>query len=286
MSEQQIMLAVVVLIFGLGFTLEVLSGKLKGAGRPWRDGGFTLAGILSHGLLAGPIAAGLAGYWAVQLFPDHAGGLSGINFWLAFSVIFVSQEFAHYWLHRLTHEKEWLWKIHRTHHTAENLNMGVLYRYNIFWTMMLPQVWVGPFAIYLGLGMPYVLAVMVTFFVNAATHTAFRWDLWLREKMPWSEPFWRVLEKVVTLPDTHHAHHAWGPGSHLNGNYAVTLFIFDTLYGTAKIPNRRQKRFGLPKARSFHWSEELFWPIVRKSDSSDRKHKKSSDRPKTAKASA
>ncbi len=282
MSEQLIMLIAVVLIFGLGFTLEILSGKLKGAKRLKRDGGFIIAGLLSHGLLAGPIVAGFAGYLAVSWFPDHAGGLSHVNFWAAFAVIFVFQEFAHYWLHRLTHEKEWLWKIHRTHHTAENLNMGVLYRYNIFWTMMLPQLWVGPFAIYLGVGMPYVLAVMVTYFVNASTHTAFRWDLWLREKMPWSEPFWRVLEKVITLPDTHHAHHAWGPGSHLNGNYAITLFIFDVLFGTAKIPNRRQKRFGLPKGRSYHWTEELFWPIVRKPDPSSGNQNKPSGKKVTA----
>ena len=75
---------------------------------------------------------------------------------------------------------------------------------------------------------------------------------------------WRVLEYVVTLPDAHHAHHAYGKGAHPNGNYAITIFAFDHLFGTAKIVNQRQTQYGLPIAKRLHWGEELFWPLVRK----------------------
>jgi sterol desaturase/sphingolipid hydroxylase (fatty acid hydroxylase superfamily) len=86
----------------------------------------------------------------------------------------------------------------------------------------------------------------------------------LREKFPRTEPLWRVLERYITLPDTHHAHHAYGKGAHPNGNYAVTLFVFDRWFGTAKIPNQRQRQFGLPISKRLHWAEELLWPLVRK----------------------
>ena len=70
------------------------------------------------------------------------------------------------------------------------------------------------------------------------------------------------VEKLVTLPDTHHAHHGMGRRAHMRGNYAVTLFLFDTLLGTARIPRARQERFGLPGR--FDWREEMLWPVIRR----------------------
>jgi sterol desaturase/sphingolipid hydroxylase (fatty acid hydroxylase superfamily) len=63
---------------------------------------------------------------------DMAGSLSHIAFWKVFLFIFFTEELLHYWIHRYAHEWRWLWKIHRTHHSAQQLNVGVVYRYNIF----------------------------------------------------------------------------------------------------------------------------------------------------------
>ncbi|MFK7975875.1 MAG: sterol desaturase family protein, partial [Halioglobus sp.] len=105
----------------------------------------------------------------------------------------------------------------------------------------------------------------ITYLVNVGTHLSFRWDLVLRERYPATEPVWRILERVITLPDAHQAHHAWGAEqAHPNGNYAVTLFFFDTLFGTAKLPHKRQEKFGLPISPRLPLAEELFWPLVRR----------------------
>jgi sterol desaturase/sphingolipid hydroxylase (fatty acid hydroxylase superfamily) len=48
----------------------------------------------------------------------------------------------------------------------------------------------------------------------------------------------------------------------MRGNYAVTIFLFDTVLGTARIPRRAQERFGLPGRRD--WKEELAWPLLRR----------------------
>ncbi len=245
--------------------VEWFGGQLWRSPRPWRDLGFMLFGMFSNLLLAGAAIGAFTGWLVVQLWPDHAGSLAGVSFWIAFPVIFVTEEMAHYWLHRASHQSRWLWKIHRTHHSAQHLNVSVVYRYNFFWVFMLPQTWMGAFAVYFGQAPAYITAVLITFFVNLTTHSSYRWDLWLRERTPRPlRGLWWVIERVVTLPDTHHAHHAYGRESHPNGNYAVTIFLFDVLFGTAKIPHARQTRYGLPISPRLHWAEELLWPVVRK----------------------
>lgn len=252
-------------VFAIAFGIELLNGRIQKGPRPGRDFLFTLTGLFSQSFISGALIGSIAGYLIATLWGgEAAGSLSHINFWLAFGVIFFTEEMLHYWLHRYAHEWRWLWKIHRTHHSAQQLNVGVIYRYNIFWVMILPQVWMGALAFYLGLGEAYVAAIMITFLTNVLTHSNYRWDLWLRRKMPWSEPLWWVLERVITLPDAHHAHHAYGKSAHPNGNYAVTLFIFDIIFGTAKIPNSKQVNYGLPISPRLHWAEELFWPVVKK----------------------
>lgn len=255
---------IVVTGFGLSFGLELAGGRIKNAQRPGRDALFTLFGLLSQGIISGAMIGAAAGFLIATLWPGNAGAFSHISFWIVFPLIFFGEEMLHYWIHRYAHEWRWLWKIHRTHHSAQDMNAGVIYRYNIFWVMILPQSWIGAFATYLGQVDAFAVAVLITFFVNVLTHSSYRWDLALREKMPWSEPFWKVFERIITLPDTHHAHHSYGKTAHPNGNYAVTLFIYDIIFGTAKIPNQKQKVFGLPISSRLHWAEELFWPLIKK----------------------
>ncbi|TXS96659.1 sterol desaturase family protein [Parahaliea maris] len=247
------------------FTIELCTGRLHRSPRPLRDFLFMLFGMVSNLIVAGTAIGTFAGWLVVQLFPQQSGGLAWVPFWLAFPVIFLTEEAAHYWLHRFSHQNRTLWKIHRTHHSAQNLNVAVIYRYNFFWVFMLPQTWMGAFAVYFGQAQAYFTAVLITFLVNLATHSNFRWDLWLRERTPAPlQGLWWVIERVITLPDTHHAHHAYGRTAHPNGNYAITVFLFDVLFGTAKIPHARQENYGLPISPRLHWAEELLWPVVRK----------------------
>jgi sterol desaturase/sphingolipid hydroxylase (fatty acid hydroxylase superfamily) len=261
MKDQIALLYPVILaLFGAGLFLEIAGGRVPWSRASLRGGLFALCGVAAHAVVAAPVIGLVLGLLFQHVFPGSAEALVGAPFWLAFPLYFVTEEFGHYWVHRWSHEKRWMWKLHRTHHSAEHLNTLVLYRYNIFWTLLLPQSWFGAAAVHLGLYQVFIVSTLITFTVNALTHTAYRWDLALR-RLPGVEPLFRVIEKVITLPDTHHAHHGLGRHAHVRGNYAVTLFAFDVLLGTARIPHERQERFGLPGR--FDWKEELLWPVFR-----------------------
>jgi sterol desaturase/sphingolipid hydroxylase (fatty acid hydroxylase superfamily) len=253
----------VVAIFVVMLVAELVGGVYRRGRHRTKDSLYALTGVAFQTLITPPLIGIAAGLLLNRLFPDSAGRYAGVSFWAVFPLWFVAEEFAHYWLHRWAHEWRWLWKLHRTHHSAPDLNVTVIFRYNVFWTFLLPQSWFGAVAVHFGLYDVLAASALTTFIVNILTHTSYRWDLALR-RLPGMTPVFNVLEKVVTLPDTHHAHHGMGRHAHLRGNYAVTIFLFDILLGTARIPRRRQEKFGVPGR--FDWKEEMLWPLLRRPD--------------------
>jgi len=248
-------------IFLVMFLAELPGGFHTRGRQSIKDAAFWLTGLGFQTLITPPLIAIAAGFLLNRFFPGSTGRFRDASFWLVFPLWFTTEEFCHYWLHRWSHEWRWLWKLHRTHHSAERLNVGVIFRYNVFWTFLLPQSWFGAIAIHLGLIDVFIASTLITFTVNVLTHTSYRWDLMLR-RVPGMSAVFNVLEKIVTLPDTHHAHHGMGRNAYMRGNYAVTIFLFDTLLGTSRIPRAAQERFGLPGR--FDWKEELFWPVLRR----------------------
>jgi sterol desaturase/sphingolipid hydroxylase (fatty acid hydroxylase superfamily) len=246
------------------FAVEFLAGRLARSRQPGRDSIFTVVGLLAQTAMAGPVLGAATGALLLNLLPDSAGQWSHWPFWPAFIVFLLLEDFLHYWLHRYSHEWRWLWKLHRTHHSGTAMNVGLVFRYNIFWTLLLPQGWLAALLIYMGLPDVFLAVTAVTFAVNLVTHCSARWDLWLVQKYPALSPLWLAVARVITTPDTHHAHHGMGRNGHTRGNYAVTFFLWDTLFGTGRIPLAEQTAIGLPHSGRLHWAEELFWPLVRK----------------------
>jgi len=264
MDPSLLMATIIFVAFFLAYSLELISGKVRASKRPLRDALFCLAAMLTQPFFSGIVVAFAGAAVMGWLFPAHRGDFAELPFWPSFLVIFFLNEFSHYWAHRAAHEWRWLWKLHRTHHSGMDMNASLIFRYNIFWPLIVPQTWLGTAFLYLGQGEAFLLAAACTYLVNVLTHISFRWDLYLLARVPFLERFWPLIENTITLPDTHQAHHAYGREAHPNGNYAVTLFFFDRWFGTAKIPRARQQRFGLPISPRLHWAEELFWPLVRK----------------------
>lgn len=240
--------------------LEALTGQLKGATR--RDFGLTGASFLLNSFAMRPLA-GLGVAWvAGMLVPAYAGVLADVPLWQAFIGCFVVMEFIFYWVHRWSHEGQklnhplaWLWKIHRTHHSAEHINVSVVVRQNIFWVFFTPHTWLVALASYLGMVEGSILALLAMYAWNLFTHLHWRLEEgWQQSKLL------RMIQHVVITPTLHHAHHGYGKNGKMYRNYALCLSVYDWMFGTLYIPEGRPSRYGAP-GENPHWAEELFYPL-------------------------
>jgi sterol desaturase/sphingolipid hydroxylase (fatty acid hydroxylase superfamily) len=93
----------------------------------------------------------VSAHWSVQQFtgvPDwisrtpFPGSASPIGFGLdvaalaSWSAVFLVDDLAYYWLHRLSHEVNVLWAGHVVHHSSEEYNLTVALRTSRFFAVM------------------------------------------------------------------------------------------------------------------------------------------------------
>lgn len=241
--------------------VEALTGSLKGA--RLRDFGLTAVCFLTNSAVTRPLAGLLIAGLITAALPAFAGALSGQPLWQSFILNFLLMELGFYWMHRWAHEGQrassrfsWLWKIHRTHHSADHLNVSVTMRQNIFWAFLVPNTWVVALAVYLGMGSGAALALLTIYAWNLLTHTHYRWDdafLSLRT--------FRALQHVIVTPSMHHSHHGYGKDGKMYRNYAVMFAAYDWMFGTLHLPAGRPSRYGVPGEQP-GWAEEAFFPLT------------------------
>ncbi len=248
------------------FAIEFLTGGLKGV--RLRDLGVTLLCYAGNSAVTRPLAGLLIGATFTTLLPHYAGALSATPFWLAFLGNFLLMEFCFYWMHRWAHEGQRggalrgpLWKVHRTHHSANHLNVSVTMRQNLAWAFVAPTPWIVGLSAYLGMGAAAALSVIVIYVWNLLTHTNFRWDAALIRSRAFG-PAFRAFQLVIVTPSMHHSHHGYGRDGKMYCNYAVMLATYDWLFGSLYLPSGAPSRYGVP-GETPHWAEEVFFPIVR-----------------------
>jgi len=195
------------------------------------------------------------------LLASLKGMLAGVNFWVAFPIYVLLEEYIHYWIHRWSHRIPWLWRLHKPHHVPEHVNMTVSYRENMLWFAVIPNPLLTAFMIWAGQPEVAFIAIAWKGASEFMVHTSYRWDLKLYDF--WlTKPIMIVLDKFITLQDTHHAHHGIGRYGHGMCNFGSFLFIFDVLHGTAEFPRHQQDGFGVPKGVKVEpWYEQLWWPL-------------------------
>jgi sterol desaturase/sphingolipid hydroxylase (fatty acid hydroxylase superfamily) len=170
-----------------------------------------------------------------------------------------------YWWHRLSHTPL-LWPLHRAHHTAHYMSIRITYRNNFFYYAMMPGLWVSGVLIYLGFANVYMVYLIIKLTVILGAHSAVRWDAPLYKIKALSPLMW-VLERTISTPATHWAHHALtnadGIG-HYKGNFGNLLFFWDVLFGSAHITRQFPAHVGLQDDKLFgkeHWYTEMFYPF-------------------------
>lgn len=246
---------------------EIIAGRHRGIYD--RHTWLVTLGCVVASVVSRPAAALLIAYVAAFALPYWKGALSGAPLLWSFLAVFLITEFCFYWAHRWSHESKkgrhaWFWKLHRTHHSAKFLNVGVTVRINAFWSFVVPTSWVIGIATYLGLGKAAGLSLVVIYGWNLITHSDFRWDDTVRRHPVFGKAF-RALEHVLVSPGIHHTHHGYGKDGGNFRNYAVTLSLLDWIFGTLHIPEGRPWKYGIPGANP-HWAEEILYPLVRVSE--------------------
>ena len=154
----------------------------------------------------------------------HPAGLDAV------AEALIVAEVAGYWGHRLSHEIPLLWKFHRVHHTAANLDWLATNRRHPI-DAMIDRLSTALPMIALGFPVPTILAVFVAkrfrgSFVHSNTNIRFG-----------------VLERIYVTPFFHHWHHSNEPDTR-NTNYALSFPAIDWLFGTLHLPDRWPDDYG------------------------------------------
>ncbi len=200
-------------------------------------------------------------------FPQYQDLWAHWTWWQMLLTLLVADDMTQYWWHRLSHSS-WMWPFHRAHHAAAYMGVRVVYRNNFFYYAAMPGLWLSAILVYLGFGWTYIAYSIIKIVVLVGAHSEARWDEALYRNR-WLRPLAWVLERTISTPCTHFAHHALrqddGIG-HYRGNYGNLLFFWDVLFGTALITRQYPPAFGLPDDRrhgSERWYVQFLYPLFR-----------------------
>jgi sterol desaturase/sphingolipid hydroxylase (fatty acid hydroxylase superfamily) len=208
-------------------------------------------------------------YFTLRLLPVILPGLkdifSWVPFWWAFFIIAVADDLTQYWYHRLHHQVPFLWRFHRTHHSAPYMGMSMASRQNVIYTIFFSQIYLTAALVYLGLGYAALFVTGIKSLITLAAHSS----------LPWDKPFYKykvlhpiawVLERLISTPATHQAHHADTHGDgvgNYKGNFGNMFFIWDIIFKTGIITRKYPQSFGIKHYKQEEWYAQFAWPFFK-----------------------
>lgn len=262
MKPEIIVLMGIFAVFALAEALH--TGLLRKPGQRRKDVVVEVIGSVVLLAVTQPLVLLSAGVLMAALAPDLEGRLSGLALPLQIGLLLIFDDMAQYWWHRWSHTVPWLYKLHRPHHDAPYMSVRIVYRNNVFYYLLMPSLWFSGTLIYLGLGPVYAVYLVLKLTVIYGAHSDVRWDAPLY-RSKWLSPLMWVVERMISTPATHSAHHgrhASDGVTHYKGNFGNLLFLWDVLFGTAKITRRYPPAYGVENLHEAGVGEQLFWPIV------------------------
>lgn len=258
MSNQAWMLIAVAVVL----LIEVLQGRHRGVHRKqdFKILALSLAGSWALRPLLSLLTASVIGL----TLPRWENSLNGAPFWPSLVGILLIAEFCQYWLHRWAHNNlrhSILYGMHRTHHSAPYVNVTLMYRTNLFWVFVHSYTWVTAIAIYLGLAAPAASFFLAITFWNVITHSDWRWDDVIIDRVPGGARLVAAFELLFVTPRIHHTHHGYGKDGKAYRNFCTMISIYDRMFGTLHIPQGRPWRYGLPGGEH-HWLRQMIFPLI------------------------
>ncbi len=210
--------------------------------------------------------------------------------WSILVVGFLIRDFVQWWIHRLLHKSEWLWQFHQVHHSVEEMGFAAHLRYHWMENIVYRTLEYLPLAL-LGIGLHdffiihiftlawghynhsnisinhrytgLIVALMIGFLISQNLV-----DFNLFETVTMSTTLMTlgvsaiigylvlgpIMKYLFNSPEMHIWHHSFElPEERRYGvNFALTLSIWDYIFGTAYIPhNGKDIKLGFPGVEQF-----------------------------------
>ena len=149
--------------------------------------------------------------------------------WVMWLLAFILIDLVFYIYHRLSHRVSFLWAIHMSHHSSEEMNFAVSFR----------QAWFGPIS-----KLPFFMVLPLVGFdptiIAVAGVVSTLWGIVGHTQIVGKLG---PLEWIFNTPSHHRVHH--GANSHyIDKNYGNLLIIWDRMFGTFE-PEGEPVKFGL-----------------------------------------
>ena len=212
--------------------VEVLVANAKNISAYKTNDSLGTLGLLTGNILMAVSIKGFTLAFHLFLFEFRVFDLvSLIPIWFLWLMTFVLIDFIFYFYHRISHRSRFLWAIHMSHHSSEEMNFAVAYR----------QAWLGPiskipfFMILPLIGLdPTMIAVagVLSTLWGIIGHTQ------IINKLG---PF----EWIFNTPSHHRVHHG-SNAQYIDRNYGNLLIIWDRFFGTFE-PENEPVKYGLVK---------------------------------------
>jgi sterol desaturase/sphingolipid hydroxylase (fatty acid hydroxylase superfamily) len=156
--------------------------------------------------------------------------------WWAWVVLFVADDLAFYWYHRVSHEVRVFWGSHVVHHSSQHFNLSTALR----------QPWVPMTA--LPFWLPLALLGFKPWMILAQQAISLTYQFWIHTERIRRLP--APFELVLNTPSHHRVHHGANE-IYLDRNYGGITIIWDRLFGTFAGESERV-RYGLTKNIETH----------------------------------
>jgi sterol desaturase/sphingolipid hydroxylase (fatty acid hydroxylase superfamily) len=200
-----------------------------------------------------------------KIFPQQHNAFTWVPFFWGVLILCIADDLTQYWYHRVHHEIPWLWRFHRTHHSASYMGMSMAGRQNAFYSIFFSQTYVTSVLVYLGFGPAAAVVLGVKSTITTLAHSSIPWDKPLYRYRALHPLAW-VVERVISTPATHHAHHAAttddGVG-YYKGNFGNMFFLWDVIFRTGHISRQYPKEFGISHYEGDPWYAQLLWPVFK-----------------------
>jgi sterol desaturase/sphingolipid hydroxylase (fatty acid hydroxylase superfamily)/CDGSH-type Zn-finger protein len=252
----------ILILFGI---LEALGGLYSRGGKTKDDWIQEVVGFPLLSIVTKPAIVLVVLLLGSRFFGSYQGSLSHLTIWLSFPLYMLLDDLLQYWYHRKAHEWEWLWKLHRPHHAAPTMGVLVAYRNAAFYYVLMPNIWWVGIMTFMGLGKIVAVGLILKQIVIIGAHSDFRWDRFMYNSK-WLHPIAWILERVISTPATHFAHHGRSARdgiSNPNGNFGNMFFLWDLAFGTALITREYPEEYGIDNDPHDPWYVHLFYPFIK-----------------------